>query len=314
MEIDYNAVFGLDDTGAEETEVAELSEVEEEGAAGAEEQEVAEPADTEDTGTGAEEQEPAEPVEEAAAGDMPKKTEEDARFAAERRRREQQAAIDDAVARAVSEERRRRDAEFERFFAGAGLKNTITGAPITNMQEFDSWKQAFETEKMQRDLKEGKLTQEALDNLIAKNPVIRQAEEIMRQAEAEKTQRQAQAAQAKIDADLAEIQKLNPAIHEVKDLMAMPNAEHFYDYVKRGNSFLDAYYLANRDALQNQAAEAARQQAVNRSRSKEHLTPTRSRGQGDVSVPADVRAAYLELNPHATAAEIQKHYNNYLKK
>ena len=309
MDIDYNAVFGLDDAGEEVTEPAELSEVEDvEGAEGAEVQEVAEPAEGPE--------EPAEPEEEEAQVEetKPEQTpEERARFAAERRRRETQAAIDEAVFAALQEERRRADADLANFFAAAGLKNTITGEPITNMQQFNVWKQAFDAEKLQRDLKAGKLTPEALNGLIAENPVIRQAEEIMRQAEAERTQRQAQSAQAKIDADLAEIQKLNPAIHDVRDLMAMPNAQQFYDYVKRGNSFLDAYYLANRESLQNRAAEAAKQQAVNRSRSKDHMTPTRSRGQGDVSVPAEVKAAYLELIPGASAEEIQKHYNKYLK-
>lgn len=56
--------------------------------------------------------------------------------AAHRRREEQQAAISKAVSDALDAEREKHNAELAAFFQAAGLKNTITDTPITNMDEF----------------------------------------------------------------------------------------------------------------------------------------------------------------------------------
>jgi hypothetical protein len=225
--------------------------------------------------------------------------------AAQRRRQEQQAAIDAAVAA----ERDRTGKELADFFAGARLTNTITGAPITNMDEFHTWRMAYEAAQLQTDLQAGKLTPESLNKAIAGNPVIKQAEEVIRRGAEEQRRQELAAMQARVDAEIAEIGKLDPAIKSVGDLMAMPNAPQFYEYVKRGNSFTDAFYLANRDKLAASAAAAAKQKALNDARSKDHLTPPAARGSGALSVPPDEMALFKLLNPKATDAEIQSYYN-----
>ena len=104
-------------------------------------------------------------------------------------------------------------------------------------------------------------------------------------------------------------------INTVEDLLSMPGAKAFYDLVRKGNSFLDAYRLANFDRLTTARAEAARQQALNNARGKDHLTGTGTpQGTGAATVPPDVKAEYLAFNPDATDAEIQKHYNRYMEK
>jgi len=134
------------------------------------------------------------------------------------------------------------------------------------------------------------------------------------QAAADEQRRQAEA-QARVNAELAEIHKLDPTINTVEDLLSMPGAKAFYDLVRKGNSFLDAYRLANFDRLTTARAEAARQQALNNARGKDHLTGTGTpQGTGAATVPPDVKAEYLAFNPDATDAEIQKHYNRYMEK
>ena len=92
----------------------------------------------------------------------------------------------------------------------------------------------------------------------------------------------------------------------------MPTAKEFYALVQKGNSFLDAFRLANYDRLTAQAAEAAKQQAQNLSRSKDHLTATTGqRGGGAISVPPDELRMFRELNPGASEADIQAYYNKY---
>ena len=238
--------------------------------------------------------------------------------AARKRREETQAAIDKAVQDAVKAEQDRSKAELDAFFAAAALKNTITGKPITNMEEFNLWKQAFDAAKLQQDLKAGKLTPEDLQKVIEQTPAMRQVQQIVqRQEEAAKRQNEEaakrqneEAAKARVEAEIQEIHKLDPTINAVKDLLTMPTAKEFYALVKKGNSFLDAFRLANYDRLTAAAAEAAKQQAMNNARSKDHLTgASPQRGQGTVPVPADEMAMFRAINPGATDAEIQAYYN-----
>lgn len=117
-----------------------------------------------------------------------------------------------------------------------------------------------------------------------------------------------------MDAELAEIHKLDPAINTVEDLLSMPDAKAFYDLVRKGNSFLDAYRLANFDRLQAARAEAARQQAMNNARGKDHLTGTGTpQGTGAATVPPDEMQAFKLFNPTATEAEITAWYNKHKK-
>lgn len=227
--------------------------------------------------------------------------------AARRRREETQAAINQAV----TQERERRDKEIQSFFAEAGLKNTVTGAPITNMEEYRAWKQEYDQAKMQQDLQEGKLTVDGIGKLIAQNPTIQKAAEIIRESEEKAAQAQAEADRVKLEGELAQIRQFNPNIQTVQDLLTMPRAKEFYQLVKRGNTFVDAYKLAHYDELTQQTAAAARQQAQNLARSKSHLTSGTQQGAGAVTVPRSEMAMFRAFNPNASEAEIQAYYNKY---
>lgn len=308
--------------GAKEQEAAKPAEQEPakpEGE-GAKEQEIAAPAagDGKPEGKSAPEgTSPAPEAEQKKEGEGSKEglTEEQRKeYAAQRRRQEQQDAIDQAVNDALAKERERVKAEWAAFFEKANLKNTLTQKPITTLEEFNAWATDFEAAKLQRDLQAGKLTPEGLEQVIAKSPVMQRMKEITDREEAANRERDAAAAQAKIDAEIKEIQKLDPSIKETADLLKMPNAKEFYEYVKKGNTFLDAFYLANRERLAERTAEAAKQQTMNAARSKDHLSATGAvRGTGAASVPAEEMELFKLLNPNATEAEIQAYYNKTKK-
>ena len=232
--------------------------------------------------------------------------------AARRRQQEQQAAIDKAVGEALERERATAKARQDQFFAKAKLKNTITNQPITSYEDFDAWETAYNEQRLQQNLRAGKLTKENIDAVIEANPSVKAAKEIVQQkAELEQQQKNA-AAQAKIAEELAEIGKIDPNIKTAADLLNMPNAKEFYGYVQKGLSFLDAYTLVNKDAVINAAAEAARTSALNNQRGKDHLSATaNSRGAGAMSVPADELKMFKLFNPKATPAEIQAYFNKY---
>lgn len=236
--------------------------------------------------------------------------------AARRRREEQQQAVNEALA----QERERTKGEWKAFFAKANLKNTLTGKPITSKEEFDEWHAAFEAAKLERDLKAGKLTPEGLEQAIRKvtqgppspggQPRAAAPTEGGTGAEAQQSAQDMAATKARIDAEIQEIHKMDPTINTPADLLKMPNAKEFYEYVRRGNTFLDAYRLANREKLEAKIAEAAKQQTMNAARSKDHLNATgNARGGGASSVPAEEMELFHLMNPDASEAEIQAYYN-----
>lgn len=307
-EAEIYEAFGL---GAQEQEPAAPARQTGEADAGAQSEPTAGAAETdEDGGTGT-----------GDGGDV--MTPEQRRENAARRRQQEQerqrAAMDQAVQAAVNAAEERHKADMERFFAQAGLKNTITGEPITNMEQFDAWNTAFQEAKLQRELKAGKLTQEGLAAAIGNHPAVKQAQQMAQRQEqqqaAARQEREKAEAKARIDAELAEIHKVDASISTLEDLLSAPYGKELYDMTRRGYSIKDAHTLLTRDTLESAKAEAAKQAAINNARGKDHLTATGgSRGGGNVTVPKDVLEAYRVFNPNATDAEIQAHYNRTLKK
>lgn len=241
--------------------------------------------------------------------------------------RAQQEAIQRAVAEAVSRERERAQAEWREFFSRAGLRNSVSGEAITSREEFEAWYQSYEAEKISRELKEGKLTPEALDAAV-RNSIRRSGNPGGPDAQSTAAQQQengnrpgdagaAQVTQEDIDRELAEIHKMDGSVNGLEDILKLETAPAFRDAVRRGHSFLDAFKLANFDRLQQQRqAEAARrsaQAARNNAASKEHLKASNSKGGGSTPVPGDVMEMYRMMMPGATEAEITAHYNRMLK-
>ncbi|MGM9626952.1 MAG: hypothetical protein ACI3V4_02510 [Faecousia sp.] len=292
-----------------------------------------------DTGEGAQAQEPAEPAPDDAAvisdnepdstGEpedlgterkQPLTLEQRRENAARRRQQEQQAAIDQAVSNALTAEREKQAGQMKEFFAKAGMKNTFTGQPITTLEEFDSWKREFDIQQLNKSLKDGKLTAEQLNQVIASHPAVQQAQTMIRQNLQSQAQQQNAAEQERITAELAEIEKLSAqiggkTIGGVQDLLTMPKNQQFRGYVAKGYSFLDAYKLTHMEELSNAKAEAAKRQAINNDRGKDHLTAVGNpRGSGAASVPADQMRMFRAMNPNATDAQIQAFYNKYKSK
>ena len=190
---------------------------------------------------------------------------------AARRRREETRA---AIQEAVESERTHARRDVEQVLRDAGLTNPADGTPITNLEQYRAWK-------------EGQQAQPAPQP--QPNPAM----------------------EAQVEAELAQIRQLDPTIRTVADLLAMPRAREFYQLVKRGNNFVDAYKLANYDQLTQRAAAAARQQAQNLARSKSHLTAGSQQGAGAATVPTGEMELFRIFNPQASDSAIQTYYNKY---
>lgn len=192
--------------------------------------------------------------------------------AARRRRAETRAAIQEAV----EAERTHARQDVEQVLHDAGLTNPADGTPITNLEQYRAFKKAQQQAK----------------------PAAPQA-------------RTNPAMEARVASELAQIRQMNPNIRTVGDLLTMPRAKEFYQLVKRGNNFVDAYKLAHYDQLTQRAAAAARQQAQNLARSKGHLIAAAQRGKGGATVPAPEMDLFRAFNPQASEAAIQAYYNKY---
>ena len=312
------------ETGANGQEIAEPVQTQEtiptsdEGANG---QGIAEPA-ADDTiavsGTQSEPvEDPMDPEQDSGAADgrQPQTPEERRANAARRRQQEQQQAVDAAVAAARQEEQAKSAAAIKDLFEKAGMRNTITGEPITTVEQMQDWQRQMRQAQLEKDLKAGKLTVESMNQLIEDHPAVQKAGEIQRQQEQQRTQQAQAEARARIEGEIAEIGKLDPTIKTTGDLLKMPKAKEFYAYVQKGYSFIDSYRLTHFEEITQRNAEAARQQAQAAARGKEHLTVVGNpRNTGAASVPHEHMQLYRMLNPGASEADIQKHFNNYQKR
>lgn len=259
-------------------------------------------------------EEPSEEDQEGSEDDKKDEDKKDGRSAenAERRRQKeqkikesQQRMIDEAVSRALKEQQEQFRTTMDAFVVSLGLKSP-EGKPITTMEELREHRKNLERAELEKDLKAGKITPEHIRRIVADMPELRQEKPNEKSEEDPRVK-------AAIEADIKKISELDLSIKSIEDFVKMENHDRFYELVKRGNTFYDAFCLANMDKLVDMKAQAEARRKANLANSKEHLKSTSSRGQGAVPVPADVMAYYKELMPEATEAEIQKHYNSQLK-
>ena len=194
------------------------------------------------------------------------------------------------------------------------MTNPYTGQPITSKEELDAYQRQHQARQAQTFQKKAGLTPEEYQALVNSLPEVRQEREARVKAEAAARQVREREARAMIEEQVKEIAAIDPSIKEFGDLAKMANYGRFHELVKKGNTLLDAYRLANFDALTQRAAQASRKAAIQSAASKEHLAPNPPRGTGAVSVPEVIKAEYRAFNPDATEEEIQKHYQKYMKK
>lgn len=253
-------LFG-DEEGVEVSDVAEQTEGAEEASETESEETVAE----EESGND-------EPPEQSA--------EDNARYAAIRRRAEEEA-------------RKRYEGEIgqmDQQIAALcqGIKHPTTGQPITNMREYVDALSAQRRMERERELQSKGIDPSIIDKMIAENPVVMQAKQVIEKS------KMSEAANA-LQNDLAEISKYDPNIKGINDLSALPNFPDILAKVERGASLVDAYKMVNFDAFMQHTNDAARQQAINQMRGKAHL-PSQPNGvatnDDEVEVPAEIMSSW----------------------
>lgn len=281
MDPEYREVFGLD---------------EEAGGAAAQE-----PPDTEQEDEHAAEPEdpPAPPAEAPETAD-----EEEQRWQA--RKREWQTQEEQAA-----------QARVDRVYAELfhGQTDPATGKAITNEAEYRAFRQRKDQEAQEQTLRDAGLQPELLERLVdqrvAQHPAVAAAQAAAEAARAQQARAVEQQAQAAIAAELRSISAADPSVKTLEDIARMPTAAEFNRYVRMGNTLSDAFYLANRRELEARRSAAAKQAAINQTRGKRSLLSGAGGGGGGADVPAEEAAAYRQIMPEATDAEIARAWAAY---
>ncbi len=243
--------------------------------------------------------EPEKPTEQSA--------EERHRQAAARRQREQ-----DAYDRA-------NQARVDKIYADMfqGQTDPYTGKPITTEAEYLAFEENRRRKNQETALQDAGIKPDVLESLIdqrvAQHPAVTAAQQAAASARAQQAMAAEQRAQGAIAAEMQKISAIDPSVKSLEDIAKMPTAAEFNQYVQRGNTLEEAFYLANRKDLEQKRLAAAKQTAINQTRSKQGLLSGAGDGAPGISVPAEQAAAYREIMPDATDAEIAKAWNAYQK-
>lgn len=233
--------------------------------------------------------------EENGNAEPPKQTdEENARYAAIRRRAEE-----DARNKYQSE----MNALNQRVAAMCqGVTHPVTGQPITSVNDYIDALQIQQRQANEQELQEKGVDPQIIDRMIAQNPVVMQAQQVIEQ-------NKMVAAENALQRDLAEITKYDPNIKGINDLAALPNFSEMLDRVSHGMSLVDAYKIVN----YGKSTDAARQQAINQMRGKDHLATQSGVEQDEeyVEVPSEIMSRWKSEGK--TEKQIRETYKKVAK-
>jgi hypothetical protein len=237
---------------------------------------------------GAEDAEPAEPQESEETNEAPEPQVDVNAIAAAARRK-------------AEAEMKARDAEYARRFGN--LVNPKTGQPIRSERDYLAALDAQEELKAKEQLKQSGVDPNLLDSFIANNPAVRQAQAVMAQA-------QQQATIGQINADVAELGKIDPSIVSLEtvppDVIRMS--------MERQMSLVDAYKIVNFGQVNSSQQAAIQQAAINQAKGKSHLNPVNGVAVQDnsVDIPQSEIARWKAYFPEKSAEELKKLYNDTL--
>lgn len=257
-------------------------------------EETADLPDEEDEATEETEDEAEEETEETEEESEDFKTEENARYASIRRKAEA-----DAKAKA--------DARIAQICKG--VVHPRTGQPITTLEEYED--ALYIQDKMARDkaLQDKGVDPRIIDQAIQNNPTVRQAEAVLQQ-------QQLALAQQKLEADLAEISKIDPSIKSFKDLDKLESIGEIMRKIGEGWNLIDAFKTVEFENILARGKAGAKQSAINQTRGKAHLQGADSLAEDtdEVEIPKAEYESLKEVFPNKTGKELKKLYNQTLKK
>lgn len=288
MDIDYAELFGVE--GAKVEEAAAPPEE------GAKEQEVAEPEESKAEESKAEELKAEEPK-----AEEPK--DENAKYAAARRKAEaEKKALEEKYAK-----------EFAEMMADLGVVNPLTNEPVKTKSEYEEVKALKKKQELESKLKKTGLDLDTVNELVAEHPDVKAYKDTARTIQAERQRILEEESRKNFERELGIIKELDPSVKSYEDIRNMDSYDRMIEILRgfaptyKGDRLVDAFKLANLEKLASKKEAAIRQQVLNSTKSKEHLSPTQIRSDAE-PVPEAVKREYRLFVPTATDSEIEAHY------
>lgn len=199
-------------------------------------------------------------------------------------------------------EQERVDAEYVRRFGN--YTNPETGQPIRSQKDYFEALDAQQRLQQRQELESKGIDPQMINNMIANNPVIRQANEIIENGKRAETMKM-------ISTDVAELTKLNPNIKTIADV-----PQSVVDKCREipGLRLPDAYKLLYYGQISADKANAIRQETINGINGKGHLKPVNgvTVDDGMVDIPSEALATWKKFYPDLSADELRKKYNSVI--
>lgn len=193
------------------------------------------------------------------------------------------------------------DAEYERRFGH--LTNPITGQPIRSQKDYLDALDAQQKLQTEDQLKQNGIDPNILSQMIAMNPAVRRAEEVIAQAERQNVERQ-------IMEDVASLSEMDASIKTLEDVPP----EVIQKAMSTGMNLVDAYKIVNYGKVSTASRAAIQQAAINQMKGKQHMAPVNgiSTPETGVDIPTSELSMWKDMFPDKSMAELKKLYNQTL--
>lgn len=189
------------------------------------------------------------------------------------------------------------------------MKNPETGQPIRTVEDYFDALDAQERIAARQQMEQNGIDPALLDQMIANNPAIRQAQEILRENQLNEGQRE-------LDSQVRAISEFYPEVQSLADISKMDTFPAFDAYVRNGLSLVDAFKLANFETMSQRTAAATKQAAINAAKGKSHLSPVGVGADGQttqfVDIPPEAREVWEQAYPDLSYKELKEKYNKSL--
>lgn len=225
-------------------------------------------------------------------------------------------------ARQRAEAYRKRMEYEQEFIKAAGKMNPYRGTVISTPEEYETYKADHENAQkqslMQR-IQQGTATADELNSYVQSivkqqlqtSPEIQRAKIAAEKAEQAERLARIESGKNRLQADIDALNKEYPAcgIKSVEDI----KDPAIVNYLRRGLSVTEAYYLTHRQELAKKQQEAAKQAVINQANSKNHLKTTKGGAGDDTGVTEEMIAEWSHFYQNTPRAELVKKIKKYMK-
>lgn len=230
---------------------------------------------------------------------------------------QEQPRVDPERARQTAEAVRKRMA-YEQAVRGAiGKVNPYTGTVINNREDYEAYRNAYvqsqqnaATANLYGRIQNGTATadefnafiQSAVQRALMSSPDLQRARAAADRAEQAERQAREDAGRSRMQADIDALNKEYPScniktIADIKDPAMV-------DYIRKGLTVSDAYYLTHRQEIAKSQQAAAKQAVINQTAGKAHLKTTAGTAAEDSGVTEEMIAEFKPFFPNATRKEL----------